>query len=226
LPSPIAADCFTFGLRFKREIDDVDLLTHHDESHTLRAATGPSYGRIWNAEVVAQLVKRFGDGVTGQWKVPANSAAMSRSPRPTPRSMPATGTCSCSSPTSGTASRCPIAAAAKFLSQMQPALDAMSNASTTYITEAIEAARARKPQDDLDEFLAKRFSKGMVAPLKAICQSARNFDSYCVREAIRGVMCGRRPRCKRNLACGLWSGASHVSGLFARHVTAGPDVIR
>jgi hypothetical protein len=70
LPSPIAADCFTFGLRFKREIDDVDLLTHHDESHTLRAATGPSYGRIWNADVVAQLVKRFGDGVTGQWKVP------------------------------------------------------------------------------------------------------------------------------------------------------------
>jgi hypothetical protein len=41
-----------------------------------------------------------------------------------------------------------------------------------------------------------------------------------------GVMCGRRPRCKRNLACGLRSGASHVSGLFARHVTAGPDVIR
>ena len=39
-------------------------------------------------------------------------------------------------------------------------------------------------------------------------------------------MCGRRPRCKRNLACGLRSGASHVSGLLLRHMTAGPDVIR
>ena len=31
------------------------------------------------------------------------------------------------------------------------------------------------------------------------------------------VMCGRRPRCKKNLTFGLRSGASHVSGLFARH---------
>jgi hypothetical protein len=30
------------------------------------------------------------------------------------------------------------------------------------------------------------------------------------------AMCGRRPRCKGNLAIGLRSGASHVSGLFAR----------
>jgi hypothetical protein len=30
------------------------------------------------------------------------------------------------------------------------------------------------------------------------------------------VMCGRRPRCKRTLAFCLRSGASHVSGLFAR----------
>ena len=34
--------------------------------------------------------------------------------------------------------------------------------------------------------------------------------------AIEGVMCGRRPHCKRNLACGLRSGASHVSGLLMR----------
>ena len=32
-----------------------------------------------------------------------------------------------------------------------------------------------------------------------------------------GVMCGRRPRCKKKLTFGLRSGASHVSGLFARH---------
>jgi hypothetical protein len=29
-------------------------------------------------------------------------------------------------------------------------------------------------------------------------------------------MCGRRPRCKENLACGLRSGAGHVSGLLMR----------
>ena len=31
------------------------------------------------------------------------------------------------------------------------------------------------------------------------------------------VMCGRRPHCKEILTFGLRSGASHVSGLFARH---------
>gem|GEM_PF-6398304 len=46
------------------------------------------------------------------------------------------------------------------------------------------------------------------------------------RRCLFGVMCVRRPRCKRNLTCGLRSGASHVSGLFARRVTAGPDVVR
>lgn len=35
--------------------------------------------------------------------------------------------------------------------------------------------------------------------------------------AFQWVMCGRRPHCKKNLAFGLRSGASHVSGLFARH---------
>lgn len=39
-------------------------------------------------------------------------------------------------------------------------------------------------------------------------------------------MCGRRPCCKRILAFGPRSGASHVSGLFARRMTAGPDGIR
>jgi hypothetical protein len=35
--------------------------------------------------------------------------------------------------------------------------------------------------------------------------------------ALGMVMCGRRPRVKGFLAFGLRSGASHVSGLFARH---------
>lgn len=38
--------------------------------NTLRAMTGPKYGRVWNSEITAQLVNRFGDGVTGDWRVP------------------------------------------------------------------------------------------------------------------------------------------------------------
>jgi hypothetical protein len=36
-------------------------------------------------------------------------------------------------------------------------------------------------------------------------------------DGVLWVMCGRRPHCKKNLTCSLRSGASHVSGLFARH---------
>src|ERR1700730_11680066 len=41
-----------------------------DDDLELRAATGPRYGRIWNADVVDALVERFGDGVSGHWRVP------------------------------------------------------------------------------------------------------------------------------------------------------------
>jgi hypothetical protein len=51
---------------------------------------------------------------------------------------------------------------------MRPALQALSNAATANVTEAIEAARAKKLDDDLDDFLAKRFGRGLVAPLKAV----------------------------------------------------------
>ena len=32
--------------------------------------TGPRYGRIWNDDVVRELIDRFGDGVAGDFKVP------------------------------------------------------------------------------------------------------------------------------------------------------------
>jgi hypothetical protein len=70
LPSPLAADCVNYGLKFKRDIEDVGLLLHKNGASTLRAATGPRYGRIWNDEVVSSLVQRFGDGATGEWRVP------------------------------------------------------------------------------------------------------------------------------------------------------------
>lgn len=36
----------------------------------LAAVTGPNYGRVWNHEVVGALLKNFGDGVTGAFRVP------------------------------------------------------------------------------------------------------------------------------------------------------------
>jgi transposase len=42
----------------------------------------------------------------------------------------------------------------------------------------------------------------------------------------QSVMCGRRLYCKWILMFCLRSGASHVSGLLARRMTAGPDVVR
>lgn len=70
LPAPIAADAINYGLKYKRGIDEVGLLLQQNGSSTLRAATGPRYGRIWNSDIVSGLVSRFGDGVTGDWRVP------------------------------------------------------------------------------------------------------------------------------------------------------------
>ena len=71
LPAPIVADAMNYGLKFDRDIEDVGLLlTKQDEHVDLRAATGPRYGRVWNSEVVDALISRFGDGVTGDFRVP------------------------------------------------------------------------------------------------------------------------------------------------------------
>lgn len=71
LASPIAADCINYGLLFKRNIEDVGLLLQHNGDAVLRAATGPRYGRIWNAEILETLTQWFGNG-TGDtdWRVP------------------------------------------------------------------------------------------------------------------------------------------------------------
>ncbi len=73
LPAPMAADCLNYGLQVSRDIEDVGVLISRgpgDNTGTLRAATGPRYGRVWNADVIGGLVDRFGDGVTGPFRVP------------------------------------------------------------------------------------------------------------------------------------------------------------
>src|SRR5690349_23001569 len=66
LPSPIVADCLNWGLLQRN--DDVGVLLQKDG--TLRAVTGPKYGRIWNADILHTMCREFGDGVTGDWKIP------------------------------------------------------------------------------------------------------------------------------------------------------------
>lgn len=71
LPAPIAADCVNYGLQFKRGIEDIGCLLYKNGGDPLlRAATGPRYGRIWNSEITRGLVNRFGDGLTGDFRVP------------------------------------------------------------------------------------------------------------------------------------------------------------
>jgi hypothetical protein len=71
LPSPLAADCLNWGMKYQRDINDVGLLLYQNGgAPELRAVTGPNYGRIWNAEVIGQLCRLFGDGVSGKWHVP------------------------------------------------------------------------------------------------------------------------------------------------------------
>ena len=72
LPAPIAADALNYGMRFDRDVSDIGLLvTSRDEDgFEVRAATGPNYGRIWNADIVTALIDKFGDGRTGDFRVP------------------------------------------------------------------------------------------------------------------------------------------------------------
>jgi len=63
LPAPLAADCLNYGFKYSRDIEDVGcLLTRSGDDISIRAATGPRYGRVWNSQVVSTLIKRFGSG--------------------------------------------------------------------------------------------------------------------------------------------------------------------
>lgn len=90
LPAPVAADCINYGLKFKRDPENVGVYrtgTHglgnmnsglldsiagdtNVPFNELRAATGPNYGRVYNDDIVAALMQKFGNGVDGDFKVP------------------------------------------------------------------------------------------------------------------------------------------------------------
>lgn len=70
LPAPLAADCINYGLTNRAKEDIGILLYRNGGAPQIKAVTGPDYGRIWNASITRALVQRFGDGLTGAFRVP------------------------------------------------------------------------------------------------------------------------------------------------------------
>lgn len=223
LPSPIAADCINYGLQYKRDIEDVGVLLQQNGSNVVRAVTGPNYGRIWNNDIVGGLVDRFGDGITGRFRVPGEfgkavtvtkenttlfagdrdmfvflADEQNRIEVPNRRNGEA-GTLArgffvwnseVGSATFGVATflfdyvccnrivwgakeykqitiRHTASAPERFIEEMQPALTAYANSSTTSVVQAIENAKAAR-LDNVDDFLAKRFGKRIGAAMQAV----------------------------------------------------------
>ncbi|CAM5612233.1 hypothetical protein SSCI18S_05240 [Sphingobium scionense] len=70
LPAALAGINLQHGLLNHRG-EQVKLLETHEGRSELRAVTGPDYGRIWDHELVAAVMKIAGNGVSDtRWKVP------------------------------------------------------------------------------------------------------------------------------------------------------------
>lgn len=222
LPAPVAADCVNYGLQFKRDIEDVGVLLYKNGDDPLvRAATGPKYGRIWNADITRGLVERFGDGLSGDFRVPgefgkqvevtkANTTlyagdrdmfvfladeehkieiANRRDGKP---GLLSRGffvwNSEVGSATFGVSTflfdytccnrivwgaeqfkeitiRHTASAPDKYIQELAPALESYAKGNTGNIVHAIEEARARRI-DDVDKFLANRFTKRQATAIK------------------------------------------------------------
>lgn len=69
LPSQIAADALSYGMRYNRTVETIKL--YGRDGLDLRAATGPDYGRIFDYEVVQAVQQIAGNGIgDSRWKVP------------------------------------------------------------------------------------------------------------------------------------------------------------
>lgn len=70
LPSQIAADAMTYGMRYNRPSDTAKLYSNGGTTE-LMAATGADYGRIFDEEVVDAVMQVAGNGVgDARWKIP------------------------------------------------------------------------------------------------------------------------------------------------------------
>lgn len=69
LPAPLAAECINHGLAATDEAE-LGILLRNQPAPALGAVTGPSYGRIWNADVAKAIRDRFGNGLDGDFRIP------------------------------------------------------------------------------------------------------------------------------------------------------------
>ncbi len=71
LPAALAADCLNYGLQHYRDVEELKVMLYKNGgAPELRAVNGPAYGRIWNETCTGALVNAFGDGITGDFRVP------------------------------------------------------------------------------------------------------------------------------------------------------------
>lgn len=243
LPAPIAADCINYGLNFKRDIEEIGVLVTQDGSDpVLRAATGPNYGRIWNSDVLDALVQRFGDGITGDFRVPGEFGEQvevtkdnttlfagdrdffvflanetNRISVPNRRDGKAgdmargffVWNSEVGSSTFGVATflfdyvccnrivwgadqfkeitiRHTSGAPDRFMQELAPALQRYADASSASIIDAVQASK-RARLDNVDEFLAKRFSKKQVQQINAAHMADENRPIESLWDVTTGV---------------------------------------
>jgi Domain of unknown function (DUF932) len=77
LPAPLAAENINHGLeRYGEQQERAGIYAYmepregEEPVRLIRALTGPKYGRIHDADIIAALIDRFGDGLTGDFRVP------------------------------------------------------------------------------------------------------------------------------------------------------------
>lgn len=260
LPAPIVADCMNYGFRFNRDVADVgvlltkseyaahdasDLGMGHDpiESVEMRAATGPNYGRIWNEEIVGALMQKFGDGITGDFRVPGEfgkavdvtkdnttiygsdrdifvflADETNRVEMPNRRNGQSGSLArgffvwnsevgsqsigaafflfdyACSNRIVWGAEgfkeirlRHTASAPDRWLEEVAPVLMEYSHASALPIEQTIKAAQDKKVADDLDNFLAKRFTKSEATAIKAAHEREESRPVETLWDVVTGV---------------------------------------
>lgn len=252
LPAPIVADAMNYGLRFNRDAEDVGVLRTKmtvegdsglSEHVELRAATGPRYGRVWNEDIIGALVNKFGDGRTGQFRVPGEfgqdvpitkenttiygsdrdvfvfladehnriemhnrrdgqSGSLARgffvwNSEVGSQSIGAAFFLfdyACSNRIVWGAQnfseirlRHTASAPDRWLEEIGPVLMDYSNASAAPIQETIALAQQKRVDDDLDKFLASRFTKSETVAIKAAHLREEDRPIESVWDAVTGV---------------------------------------
>lgn len=243
LPAPMAADCVNYGLHVTRDVDDLGILLYKNGGPAeLRAVTGPNYGRIWNATITRALVERFGDGLSGDFRVPGefgktvavtkDNTTLYASDRdmfvfladeqhrievPNRRDGKSGAMArgffvwnsEVGSATLGISTflfdyvccnrivwgsqdyaevriRHTSGAPDRWLEEVAPAIESYANSSASNVVRAIEDARAQRI-DNVDEFLAKRFTRPQVSAIKAAHMSEEQRPIETLWDATTGV---------------------------------------